>query len=900
MITQLYEIVCQRSAAIPTAVAIGGQQGLGWKTLTSRQLLDAVDRLAVELASLGIVEGDRVVLWVPNHWRTPVYLFAIWKLGAVAVPFDREMNPEAAPRILDAVEPRAIIVGYDERPVWAGERDATEWWEPGALRRKPAVSGQESEDDDVSRGGVESDSTSTPTHTLGGSGVAPSGAWTRPAEELAAIFFTSGTTGSPKGCTITHANLCSQVEVLGENIPLDPSCRLASILPLSHLFELTCGLLYALSAGAAIHYIPSRRGPDVVQVLVEQRITHMIAVPQLLTLMGQKLDAQLRAGLPAPVYAALNAVAGRCSLPTRHKLFWQVHRKLGGQLRMVATGGAAMPVETQLLWERLGVRIVPGYGTSECSPVVTCGVPDGSTPIGSVGRPLRGVEVRLGPDGELLVRGPNVMRGYWNDSSRTAEVLQAGWYATGDLATIDRSGNVRLIGRANDLIVLPSGLNVWPQDVEDVLRSDPAVDDAVVIAVPTAGGGVRLHAYLIPTTGAASGDLLGAIVARGNGRLAQHQRIATASWWSGADFPRTSTLKVRRNLLPVPESSTAVEVASALAADDPVGQAIAGVARTSAAQPAQTLGELGLDSLNLVELALRLEEKTGKAVADGDLRLDLTTDQVRQIVLDAPALDAASGAVGAGGEKVSAEQPLWPYTWGRVFRASRLPIELLYRYAVTRTTVLGREHLEGLPARVIFAGTHRSFADLPLVEHALAGTAARHFAGRLVVAAGAGRFGQAGAFAQFGVLAYGLYPLRQYGEREVSLRGLAKLASAGNAVLIFPQGRHTHPEQEQAGDPLARFRPGVAHLAAALEAVVVPFGVAGTDSVLPPSTEGFKGATIGGIPVSIHRGPLAIAFGAPLALDRGESPHAFAERLEQLCYALSHEAEKARIMSEQY
>ena len=133
--------------------------------------------------------------------------------------------------------------------------------------------------------------------------------------------------------------------------------------------------------------------------------------------------------------------------------------------------------------------------------MVACGTWDGSTPVGSVGRPIRGVEVRLAPDGELLVRGPNVMRGYWKDPAQTAVVLQDGMYATGDLARIDADGNVWIMGRARDLIVLPSGMNLWPQDVEDVLRTHEAAKDAAVIPVPTPSGGVILHAYLISVQG---------------------------------------------------------------------------------------------------------------------------------------------------------------------------------------------------------------------------------------------------------------------------------------------------------------------------------------------------------------------------------------------------------------
>ena len=227
-----------------------------------------------------------------------------------------------------------------------------------------------------------------------------------------------------------------------------------------------------------------------------------------------------------------------------------VHQRIGGQLRMMASGGAALPAETQELWERIGVRIVQGYGASECSPVIACGAGDGSTPIGSVGRPLRGVDVKLSAEGEVLAHGPNVMRGYWRDPERTAEVLSDGWYATGDLATIDAAGNIRLSGRARDLIVLPSGMNVWPQDVEDALRADPASPTRPSSpsrlrrrrdAARLSHSGVRA-ARSVRTQARSSLALMR--------RLAQHQRSDGASWWRWRDFPRTAIGKVRRTLLP--------------------------------------------------------------------------------------------------------------------------------------------------------------------------------------------------------------------------------------------------------------------------------------------------------------------------------------------------------------
>ena len=217
----------------------------------------------------------------------------------------------------------------------------------------------------------------------------------------------------------------------------------------------------------------------------------------------------------------------------------------------------------------------------------------------------------------------------------------------------------------------------------------------------------------------------------------------------------------------------------------------------------------------------------------------------------------------------------------------------MYPLGVTWTIVLEREHVVDLPPRVIFAGTHRSFPDTILVRRGLARTAARRLAGRLVIPAYAGGFAKAGLYARYSMLAFGVYPLRQYGERDASLRGLARLAAAGNAVLIFPQGAHTRPEDERAGKPEARFRPGVAHLAAALEAAVVPFGIAGTERLMPPFVEEFKGLKIANIPVAVRRGPVALAFGAPLTPQPGETPQEFTARLQEASFALSRQAEQA-------
>ena len=840
----LYEIVRERAERYPDDIAFGGSHGVGWRTVTSAELLVLVDRLAGELAdTLAIAAGDRVVLWLPNSWQAPIYHFALWKLGAVVVPFDRDMNAGAARAILAAVEPRCAIVGYGDRPEWLTEETAVaDWWEPGA------------------RGGTARDEVAS--------------------EELAVLAFTSGTTGNPKGCMITHRNLLHEVDTLGERIPLAPGCRLASVLPLSHLFELTCGMLYPLAAGATVHYVPSRRGPDILAVFQQQRISHLIAVPQLLTLMGKAIDDQLRQRLSPRLYDGLVTVAERAPFPARRHLFFMVHQKLGGHLQMIASGGAALPPATQRQWERFGVRIVQGYGTSECAPVIAAGAPDGSTPVGSVGRLIRGDEIRLTAEGELEVHGPNVMRGYWRDPERTAQVLHDGWYATGDLGRVDENGNLWILGRARDLIVLPSGMNVWPEDVESVLRTHPAVTDAAIVAVPNEASGAVLHAYLIGSGTAADER---EIIAWANSRLAAHQRLASASWWQSesGDFPRTSTLKVRRHLLPMPSAATLA--APPPIVGDPVARAIARVTRQATVRGDQTLGELGFDSLTLLELQVQLEEEVGGKLGEVLFRSDLTVELApesgrrarryrggeharrrnRQLARGraALALHLGSNLPGAG---------LSPRCPPRLRGDSggdprqRPPAPASARGDPGRNP----PQLPGPPAPAL--GTRQGRADRPAKppDHRDSFDALRQR-----WRAGRGGHPDLRAVSDPAAAPAASQPERARKPRPRRQRGADLSPGAPHRPGARTRGRFYRelpPRRRPPGDRARRVdrslwyrRLGEAHAS--------------------PAAADFRGIVLpGGIPIQIHRAPAAIAFGAPLTPEAGESASAFTTRVQRV------------------
>jgi long-chain acyl-CoA synthetase len=438
------------------------------------------------------------------------------------------------------------------------------------------------------------------------------------------------------------------------------------------------------------------------------------------------------------------------------------------------------------------------------------------------------------------------------------------------------------------------------------------VKDAVILLAPTASGGAIIHAYLTPA-GSRDPESISRLVAEANGHLASHQRVATASWWPEDDFPRTSTLKVKRRLIGPPsrqpESSlngqTAMRVDVTQSADDPVLQAIRSVSGNSAAAESQSLAELGLDSLGLTGLAVEIESRTGMTIPDGTLDPAMTGSQVRAAISrlgedeGADAQDHAGAAERSEQTKRFEEARTWLpglslYTRWRALRRLSAPVELLHRAGVPRVITIGAENLSSLDKGAILAGTHRSYPDVPTIKRAIAESPAHAHADKLVIAASSVIVGRAGILGKFITVAMGLFPMRQYGGQDESLRRLAEISDAGNTILIFPQGHHTNPDDEIRGNPSAGFKTGIGKLALDLELPVLPFGLAGTQNVLaahPP--ENFTGFVINGIPVRLKKHPVVIAFGSLVVPAPGESAAALTARVQDACFALSRSAEVA-------
>ena len=326
--------------------------------------------------------------------------------------------------------------------------------------------------------------------------------------------------------------------------------------------EQAIALFYALTVGADILYVRSRNPRVIFEAIRDHRVTTMLVVPQILDLFWSAIEREVdRTGRRA-AFDRLRGIARHLPYGARRRLFRRVHAQLGGGLNLFVCAAAFLPPSLQQSWEDVGVVVMQGYGATECGPASATSKTDHG--LGTVGRTIPPVEVTLADDGEILVKGPTVFSGYWRDPAATAAAFTAdGWYRTGDIGRHDEAGHLILMGRIKDIIVLPNGLNVYPEDIENALRTAGIRDSVVVETKPG-----RIEAVVLaPGTAVVprGGDLPGqgmeglhrdpvelgaeidAAVKRANATLAQSQRVVAWRLWPDADFPRTHTLKVKRD-----------------------------------------------------------------------------------------------------------------------------------------------------------------------------------------------------------------------------------------------------------------------------------------------------------------------------------------------------------------
>ena len=472
--SNLFDLFLQRVQDSPHAPAYRQFDGKEWRDLTWAQAGREVARWRAALARDGLKPGDRVALCLHNRSEWVLFDQAALALGLVTVPLYFDDRPDNMAWCLNDSGARLLLL-----------EDAAQW---------PALRHQVKSLERVVclRGETGADARLLTARAWPPSGEVPAlSRATATADDLATIVYTSGTTGRPKGVMLSHGNILSNVVAAMRAITANATDRFLSFLPLSHMFERTCGYYSAMWAGAQTVY--ARSISLLADDMREQRPTVIISVPRIFERIYSKMQEALAPGSLKRRLFETACETGwrrfRGAATLRDRLRWpllkalvakKLYRRLGGRIRLIVVGGAAFAPHLARVFVGLGLPILQGYGLTETAPVLAANRFGDNDPT-SVGRALEGIELRCAENGELLARGPCVMLGYWNNPVATAAMIDAeGWLHTGDLATL-QGGRVTITGRVKDIIVLSNGEKVPPADAEQAILRDAAFEQAMVI-----------------------------------------------------------------------------------------------------------------------------------------------------------------------------------------------------------------------------------------------------------------------------------------------------------------------------------------------------------------------------------------------------------------------------------
>ena len=613
-------------------IAVVRFQGIRRRATSYGEIARLAGRFAALLAQRGIGPGDRVLLWGENSAEWIAAFHGCILRGVLAVPLDAYGAAEFAARVAADVRPK-LAVGdqhlLSQLPTELRGLFFEDW--PGGLPVGEA-------------GAVEGLSRETPLQ----------------------ILFTSGTTGDPKGIVLTHGNVLASIEPIEKGTkPYLPYERLfhplrfLETLPLSHVFGQMMGLWVPAILAAEVHFESRLVAARLIETIKRERISVLAAVPRVMALLKTHLEAN-RPGLAERVARSEKKIG-----PLRRwVLFRDVHGEFGLKFWALVSGGGALAGPLEQFWNRLGFVVVQGYGMTETAAIVTLNHPF-HVAAGTIGKPLPGREVKLGPDGEVLVRGAMISRATW--SGGALQPRQEEWLATGDLAETAAGGELRFLGRKSEVIVTSAGVNLHPEDLEAAIDQEPGVTACAVVAMETASGPEPCAVLAFR----GSDQQAAAAIERANRGLAEFQRVRRWVLWPEPDLPRTSTGKVRRKAVAVwlAETQAAADPASASETADGAGRSrasadwlltliisISGERPANAGDQLRLSEDLHLDSLGRVQLAAALEERLGITPESGLLEETHTLGELRRLVAgEAEGAQAEAGEDGTP-QKIPEEQ----------------------------------------------------------------------------------------------------------------------------------------------------------------------------------------------------------------------------------------------------
>jgi long-chain acyl-CoA synthetase len=516
--------------------------------LTYRDFKERAHPLVRALQDSGFAAADRASIIMTNQSKWLISAYAIFFTGGVLVPLDYKLTPDEQWHLLKHSGAKILITEY---PIWRQLSAST--CRSAATNVETVLVTEAPPNADLNGAQRWEEFRSTGEPTFG----------PRARRDLACIVYSSGTGGRPKGCMMTHENYLEQCVALTSLYPFAPGFRYLSILPTNHAIDFMVGFFGPFICGATVVHLRTLRPEYVREAFSKYKITYVSLVPLVLKNLQKGLQARFNE-LPPNKRKALNLLIAinkaftksRPRLGLSRRLLRQVHEPFGGELRAIIVGGAFTEPQTLQFFYDLGIPVANGYGLTEAGTAITV---NDLKPFraDTVGKPLPGMDVRiLNPTadgiGEVAVRSKTVMSGYLNDPELTAETIVDGWLLTGDLGRFDATGHLQLFGRKKNMIVTEEGKNIYPEDIESVFESLPVKEFCVFAANyiwperSMVGEQLVLALHLEP--GQTCTEELRREITSRNNKLLNYKRIHGVVLYD-SDFPRTASMKIKRNVL---------------------------------------------------------------------------------------------------------------------------------------------------------------------------------------------------------------------------------------------------------------------------------------------------------------------------------------------------------------
>lgn len=540
------QLILAKAQQFGPKVALCSSSGDAADEYTYRALDQASGCLAAHFIDFGLQTNDRIALLCESRPRWGVAFFATVRAGAILVPLDIRTSAAELAAILDKVKPSVLLVSRSL------ECSVADYIKKAGNRIR--VMSMEAVDAERSFESIDVSASQTAHPCV-----------PRTSGDAAIITYTSGTTGSSKGVITTFGNLLFQIRSFRQVMLNDAHCTGVSILPLSHLFELTAGFLGLLYGGGRICFCNSMLPDDIVATMRKQEVTCMVTVPLFLKLLASAIQREVDklSGTRQFLFSTARVLSPVLGRWLRRKIFASIHERFGGKLEYFVSGGAPLDLATAKFFDAIGMPVYQGYGMAETSPVIATNGPLANRQ-GSVGKPLPGVEIRISREhgGEILTRGPHLMRGYFNDNETTAKMIDDdGWLHTGDIGYLDSDGFLFISGRKKNIIVLSSGKKVQPEEIEDALFAHPLIQEGCVIGTIAGWGIVKgteevcavavASEYAMARQAANAGNIddeLRKIIEMHAQDLSPCER-PTRIVLRTEPLPRTSSRKIRRDVL---------------------------------------------------------------------------------------------------------------------------------------------------------------------------------------------------------------------------------------------------------------------------------------------------------------------------------------------------------------